>query len=57
MSNEQTILILEKMAENNKLDSEIVHLAKKHHETVNQVRKAAQDASREEYTQFLTDIG
>lgn len=57
MSNEQTILILEKMGENNKLDAEIVNLITTHHDEVNQVRIEAQNYSREEYRSFLTDIG
>ncbi|GAB4281188.1 MAG: HD domain-containing protein [Candidatus Rifleibacteriota bacterium] len=57
MSNEQTILILKKMAENNKLDSEVVSIVEKHHDEINKVRKAAQEASREEYQKFLTELG
>lgn len=57
MSNEQTLLILEKMGENNKLDKDIVELVKKDHEAVNQARIIAQDASRVEYREFLTEIG
>ncbi|MBU1109108.1 MAG: HD domain-containing protein [Candidatus Riflebacteria bacterium] len=57
MSNEQTILILCKMAENNKLDKEIVELVKKHHEEINQVRIKAQENSRIEYQVFLENIG
>lgn len=57
MSNEQTILILANMAENNKLDRDIVSLIESHHEEINQVRIDAQNASREEYKKFLTEIG
>ena len=57
MSNEQTILILGKMAENNKLDNDIVELVRKHHEEINQVRIKAQEASRVEYRAFLENIG
>ncbi|NLF97775.1 MAG: HD domain-containing protein [Candidatus Riflebacteria bacterium] len=57
MSNEQTLLILSKMAENGKLDHDIVELVKKHHEEINQVRIKAQEESRQEYRTFLENIG
>lgn len=57
MSNEQTIQILGKMAENNKLDGEIVELVRKHHEEINLVRIKAQEDSRSEYRIFLENIG
>ncbi|PKL43215.1 MAG: phosphohydrolase [Candidatus Riflebacteria bacterium HGW-Riflebacteria-1] len=57
MTNEQTILILSKMAENNKLDGEIVELVRIHHEEINKVRIKAQEDSRSEYRTFLENIG
>ena len=57
MSNEQTMLILDKMGQNGKLDHDIVELLKEDLSAVNQVRIAAQDSSREEYKKFLTEIG
>lgn len=57
MSNEQTILILSKMAENNKLDKDIVELVRNNHEAINQVRIKAQEDSRVEYRAFLENIG
>ncbi|EKD81381.1 MAG: hypothetical protein ACD_39C01833G0002 [uncultured bacterium] len=57
MSNEQTIIILSKMAENNKLDKDIVELVRAHHEEINRVRIKAQEESRSEYRTFLEDIG
>ncbi|NCB38041.1 MAG: HD domain-containing protein [Erysipelotrichia bacterium] len=56
MSNEQTIIILEKMGENNKLDKEVIALVKKNHEAINQVRIEAQNNSRNEYRKFLSEI-
>lgn len=56
MTNEQTILILEKMGENNKLDKEVVALVREHHEAINRVRIEAQEKSREEYRSFLSEI-
>lgn len=57
MSNEQTILILSKMAENNKLDKDIVELVRQRHEEINKVRIKAQEESRQEYRTFLENIG
>ncbi len=57
MSNEQTILILDKMGENNKLDPEIVNLIKIDHDSINQARIEAQNSSRDEYRKFLAEIG
>jgi HD-GYP domain-containing protein (c-di-GMP phosphodiesterase class II) len=56
MSNEQTMIIIEKMGDNNKLDKEVVALVKDNHEAINQVRIAAQNQSREEYRSFLSEI-
>lgn len=56
MSNEQTILILSKMGENNKLDAEVVELVRGNHEKINQVRIEAQERSRQEYRVFLNEI-
>ncbi|HNX74586.1 MAG TPA: HD domain-containing protein [Candidatus Rifleibacterium sp.] len=57
MSNEQTIIVLEKMGINIKLDAEIVELVKKNHEAINLVRIEAQEASRREYRAFLSQLG
>lgn len=57
MSNEQTILILSKMADNNKLDRDLVELVRQHHEEINRVRIKAQEESRLEYRTFLENIG
>jgi len=57
MSNEQTIIVLSKMAENKKLDHEIVELVREHHEEINKVRIKAQEDSRIEYRTFLENIG
>jgi len=56
MSNEQTMLILEKMGENNKLDKEVVALVRDNLDQINRVRIEAQQNSREEYRNFLSEI-
>lgn len=57
MSNEQTMIIIGKMAENNKLDQKIVELVRDHHAEINLVRIRAQEESRVEYRTFLENIG
>ncbi len=57
MTNEQTILVLDKMGINNKLDPEIIELVKANHEAINQARIIAQEASRSEYRTFLSQLG
>ncbi len=57
MSNEQTIIVLEKMGINNKLDADIVELVKGNHEAINHARIEAQEASRREYRAFLSQLG
>lgn len=57
MSNEQTIIVIDKMGQNNKLDAEIIELVKAHHEAINQARIEAQDKSRQEYRLFLGQLG
>jgi HD-GYP domain-containing protein (c-di-GMP phosphodiesterase class II) len=56
MSNEQTMMILDKMGQNNKLDAEIVALVEKNQDALNQARIEAQNSSRQEYKCFLTDL-
>ena len=53
MTNEQTLLILEKMGENNKLDYNIVKLVKENIDKINGARIAAQNLSKKEYVNFL----
>lgn len=57
MTNEQTIIVLDKMGINNKLDPEIIELVKANHEAINQARITAQEASRNEYRTFLSQLG
>lgn len=57
MSNEQTMIVLDKMGINKKLDSDIVALVRDHLDAINQSRIHAQEASRVEYRSFLSLIG
>ena len=57
MSSDQSLIILEKMGMNNKLDNNIVNLVKNNFDQINKVRIAAQNRSREEYTEFLKMLG
>ncbi len=57
MTNEQSLLILQKMGENNKLDAKIVQLVSENFAEINKVRIAAQNKSRREYREFLSQIG
>jgi len=57
MSNEQTIIVIDKMGQNNKLDAEIIELVKANHEAINQARIEAQEKSRQEYRTFLGQLG
>ncbi len=56
MSNEQTIIVIDKMGQNGKLDAEIIELVKAHHEAINQARIEAQEKSRQEYRAFLGQL-
>jgi HD-GYP domain-containing protein (c-di-GMP phosphodiesterase class II) len=57
MSNEQSLIILEKMGENNKLDAKIVKLVRDNFAEINRIRISAQTQSRREYREFLSQIG
>ncbi len=56
MSNGQTMLIINKMGANGKLDKEIVDLVEGNQDELNQIRKSAQETSIEEYKTFLNEI-
>ncbi len=57
MSFEQTVIVLDKMGINNKLDPEIVALVSNNHDAINQARIEAQENSRAEYRAFLSKLG
>lgn len=57
MSPEEAMKIIESMGKNRTLDLEIVGLLRKNFDEVNQFRSSAQNASIEEYRQFVEQLG
>jgi HD-GYP domain-containing protein (c-di-GMP phosphodiesterase class II) len=57
MSNDDALQVLQQMADNSALDSNIVSLLKLHFDGINSLRRAAQAASVEEYQRVLQPLG